>query len=255
MIDVPQAPWTYDSETALFRAIISHRPIGLHKSLQLLSILNSINAQSDIPITLTHLKSKLEELYNVQGLEEQESSDTEDESSVQEFQFPYEDCMALIEARGKGIEGDGSPPAASPEAATSVRSASLRGTKRLREESTVTSLATDEEPSPPAPPSPTVRTKRPRPTQRKVSASATPSVSTVGKKRTRQAKESEEPEEEGEEEGSVGETVSVTETDAAPSKVLRTSSRRRGQEEVQKGQKGRARATGRARARGRTKGH
>ena len=77
-IDVPQPPWTYDLEIALFRAIISYRPIGLHKSLRLISILNAVNSQvpsPDSPLTLPDIKAKLDSLYDIEGIEEAEESE------------------------------------------------------------------------------------------------------------------------------------------------------------------------------------
>ena|ERR1700686_2034811 len=114
-VDVPQPPWTYDLEIALFKAIVSYRPIGIHKSLRLISILNSINAQlspNDTALTLQDLKSKLDELYNMEGLEEQEESeDTEEETKqFSEFEFLFEQVVGIVEDRGMGIEGDQSVP-------------------------------------------------------------------------------------------------------------------------------------------------
>jgi hypothetical protein len=77
-VDVPQPPWTYDLEIALFRAIVSYRPIGLHKSFHLISILNAVNSQiptSDPPLTLPDIKAKLDSLYNIDGIEEAEETD------------------------------------------------------------------------------------------------------------------------------------------------------------------------------------
>ena len=95
-----------------------------------------------------------------------------------------------------------------------------------------------------ASPTTVARPKRPRNanTQRKVSASATPASSTAPKRRgrSRQAKRGDREEEEDEEqtdedegEGteSIAETASVADTDTAPSKGLRTSSRRKGGQE------------------------
>jgi hypothetical protein len=159
-IDVPQPPWTYDSEIALFKAIVSYRPVGLHKSLHLISILNSVNSQlpsASPPITLQDIKSKLNELYDIKGIEDQEDesegTQTEEdptqqyqkESKFTEFQLPFEDVIKIIEDRGKGTEGDGSIPS-SPEAVMSVRSGrsgGARGTKRRREESSAAISITD----------------------------------------------------------------------------------------------------------------
>lgn len=156
-IDVPQPPWTYDSEIALFKAIVSYRPIGLHKSLHLISILNTVNSQlptTSPPITLQDIKSKLDELYDIKGIEDQEDESegtqaeedpNQKESKFTEFQFPFEDFVGIIEDRGKGIEGDGSIPS-SPEAVMSVRSGRSgggRGTKRRREESSAAISVTD----------------------------------------------------------------------------------------------------------------
>jgi Chromatin modification-related protein EAF7 len=160
-VDVPQAPWTYDLEIALFKAIMSYRPVGIHKSMRLISILNAINAQYPAaPISLHDIKNKLNELYDIPGIEEQEDSE---EASTEvgsdpaaqplppqqtahtftEFQFPFEDVVGIIEERGKGIDGDGSVPS-SPEAQMSVRSGrSGRGTKRRREESAAAVSVTD----------------------------------------------------------------------------------------------------------------
>ena len=162
-VDVPQPPWTYNSEIALFRAIISYRPVGIHKSLRLISILNSINSQlssTDFPITLQDIKSKLAQLYDIQGIEDQEDQESEEihtdvdpttgsgsakESKFTEFELPFPDVLGIIEARGRGVEGDCSPPS-SPEAVMSVksgRSGGGRGTKRRREESTAAISNTD----------------------------------------------------------------------------------------------------------------
>jgi hypothetical protein len=156
-IDVPQPPWTYDLEIALFKAIVTYRPIGIHRSLRLVSILNAINSQiptSETPLTLQDVKSKLSELYNMEGLEEQEESEdtTEEETkpNQSEFEFPFQEVVEIIEDRGKGVEGDCSAPS-SPEALMSVKSGGSgrgRGTKRRREESTaisITDAGTDEE--------------------------------------------------------------------------------------------------------------
>jgi len=149
-VDVPQPPWTYDLEIALFRAIVSYRPIGLHKSFHLLSILNAVNSQiptSDPLLTLPDIKAKLDSLYNMDGIEEAEESD---DSTTEEFQFPFQEVLGMVEDRGKGVEGDQSVPS-SPEAVMSVRSGRSgggRGTKRRREESTaisITDAGTEEE--------------------------------------------------------------------------------------------------------------
>jgi hypothetical protein len=286
VVDVPQPPWTYDLEIALFRAIISFRPVGLHKSLHLISILNAINSQissSETPLTLDDLKSKLDELYNMEGLEEQEESEeTEDEpkeGKFEEFELPYQDLVGFIEDHGKGVEGDCSQPA-SPEATMSVRSAKStggRGTKRRREESTAGVSNTDAGSEDEgiiylipisneefASPTTTTRQKRPRTAaaQRKTSASVTPAASVPSKRRggrgaKKEESEGEEIDEEEEEETeSVAETASVAETDGGPSKGLRTSSRRKtGQEEpASRGSRGRGRG-GRGRGRGRGRGH
>lgn len=85
----------------------------------------------------------------MEGLEEQEESEeTEEErkeENFEEFELPYQDLVGFIEDHGKGVEGDCSQPA-SPEATMSVRSgrsASGRGTKRRREESTAAISNTD----------------------------------------------------------------------------------------------------------------
>lgn len=141
-LEVPQSPWTYDLEIAFFRAIISYRPIGLHKHLRLVSILNLVNKQipaSETPLTLNDITTKLDKLYNIKGIEEQEES--EEGISEKEFDFPFQDFVGIIEERGKCIDGDGSVPS-SPEAVMSVRSGRSggRGTKRRREESTAVSI-------------------------------------------------------------------------------------------------------------------
>jgi MRG-binding protein len=270
-IDVPQPPWTYDLEITLFKAIVTYRPIGIHRSLRLVTILNAVNSQipsSDTPLTLQDIKSKLNELYNMEGLEEQEESEDTTEEDLKptqtEFEFPFQEVVGIIEDRGRGVEGDCSGPN-SPEAVRSVRSGGSgrgRGTKRRREESTgisITDAGTDEDGTnlytddetdgTVTSPTELTRTKRPRntATQRKVSASATPAASTAPKRgRARRAKkkeekeesseeeaDEEEAEEEGAEEEEVGDTESVAETTSvtgtdAPAKGLRTSSRRKG---------------------------
>ena len=152
-VDVPEPPWTYDLEIALFNAIISYRPIGIHKSLHLISILNSVNSSSSAPenpLTLNDIKSKLDSLYNIQELEEQESEYSAQQEEFIEFELPFLDVVGIIEDRSRAVDGDGSEPS-SPEAGMSVRSGRSgggRGTKRRREESSVlssTGALSDEE--------------------------------------------------------------------------------------------------------------
>lgn len=292
-VDVPEPPWTYELEIALFKAILSYRPIGLHKSLRLVSILNAVNSTlsaTDTPLTLQDVKSKLESLYNIQGLEEQESEESIAPEDFTEFELPFQDVVGIIEDRSRAVEGDGSMPS-SPEAVMSVRSGRSgggRGTKRRREESSVvsnTDAGTDDEgtfhfevglhvefASPSAP----ARTKRPRgASQRKASASVTPAASTAPKRRTgrwakkeeeegKEEKEVKEEEDvaEDEERESIAETASVAETDTGPGKALRTSSRRKSGQDENKSEppsrgvaRGRGGRGGRARGRGRGRGH
>lgn len=292
-VDVPQPPWTYDLEIAFFKAIVAYRPIGMHKSLRLLSILNSVNStlsSTDTPLTLHDIKSKLNELYNIEGIEEQEESEDanteegeKDEKLYTEFRFPFEEVVRIVEDRGKGVDGDGSIPN-SPEVMSvrSNRSDRGRGTKRRREESAAisnTDGGTEDEglyqfccelmedlPSPTT----ATRAKRQRnvsAAQRKASSSATPAASTTSKRRTggrwpkkEEKEEKEESEEdEAEETESVAETASVADTDGGPSKPLRTSSRRKGgQDEVKSETSGRTGGRSRgarvARPRSRTRG-
>jgi hypothetical protein len=159
MLTVPQAPWTYDLEIALFNALVNFRPIGIHKAMRLVSILNHVNSKAgptDPVLTLQDIKDKLNELYDMEGLEEQEETEeTDEDPSVQrtEFEFPFQDVVGIIEDRGRGVEGDCSPPS-SPEAVMSVRSGRSgggRGQKRRREESTAaasTEVGSDEEGTP-----------------------------------------------------------------------------------------------------------
>jgi hypothetical protein len=151
-VDIPEPPWTYELEIALFKAIVSYRPIGLHRPMRLLSILNQVNSErspTDSPLTLNDIKSKLIQLYNIEAIEEQEEIEeraADEEKSFREFQLtPYEEFLGIIEDRGKGVDGDCSNPS-SPEAVTSVRSGrsgGTRGTKRRREESLAAISNTD----------------------------------------------------------------------------------------------------------------
>jgi Chromatin modification-related protein EAF7 len=153
-VDVPEPPWTYELEIALLEAIVSYRPVGLHKAMRLVSILNQVNSErspGEPPLTMNDIRTKMSELYYISAIEEQEDSEdraTEDDKTFTEFQFPYEDVLGIIEDRGKAVEGDCSNPS-SPEAVMSVRSGkSGRGTKRRREESiaaTNTEAGTEEE--------------------------------------------------------------------------------------------------------------
>jgi hypothetical protein len=297
MLAVPQPPWTYDLEIALFNALINFRPIGIHKAMRIVSITNHVNSKAgptDHQFTVQDIKDKLNELYDMDGLEEQEETDETDEDPSQkrtEFDFPFQDVVGIVEDRGRGVEGDCSPPS-SPEAVMSVRSGRSgggRGQKRRREESSAaisnTEVGSDDEGttwnSRPSvnwveltSPTTTTRMKRPRTTtvQRKTSASATPAASTAPKRRggrqTRKKEESEEEEqeedaeeedeeeEEAEETESIPDTASVAGTDGGPSKSLRTSSRRKGQDDVKieaskrGAARGRAARGARARARG-----
>jgi hypothetical protein len=157
MLDIPQPPWTHDLEIAFFNALINYRPIGIHKGMRLISIMNQVNSKTsatDHQFTIQDIKDKLDELYDMQGLEDQEETDDTDEYPNQkrtEFEFPFQEVVGMIEDRGRGVDGDCSPPS-SPEAVMSVRSGRSgggRGQKRRREESSAaisnTEVGSDEE--------------------------------------------------------------------------------------------------------------
>ncbi|OGE56082.1 hypothetical protein PENARI_c003G04619 [Penicillium arizonense] len=120
--DLISDPWTDEQETALLKAIIKWKPVGLHKHFRMLAISDYLKSQGYAPSTAEHMRipgiwKKLGTLYNLEALDEREDSvitdaNEDDEGSSEmycAFELPYDEYGDMMFERRLAMEGSSSP--------------------------------------------------------------------------------------------------------------------------------------------------
>ncbi|KAJ5727880.1 hypothetical protein N7493_005700 [Penicillium malachiteum] len=120
--DILSDPWTDEQETALLKAIIKWKPVGVHKHFRMLAIADFMRSHGYGSATAEHLSipgiwKKLGTLYNLEALDEREDSVitdmNEDEDGVSEsycpFELPYDEYGDMMFERRLATEGSSSP--------------------------------------------------------------------------------------------------------------------------------------------------
>ncbi|KAJ5676990.1 uncharacterized protein N7477_002623 [Penicillium maclennaniae] len=155
-------PWTDEQETALLKAIIKWKPVGLHKHFRMLAIADYLKSQGFGPSTADHMRipgiwKKLGTLYNLEALDERENSvitgtnddEEEDRDMYCPFELPYDEYGDMMFERRLAAEGSSSPrPAATLSRPRSSPAPSrgrkfTRGTRSAARETRSTKLAVE----------------------------------------------------------------------------------------------------------------
>ncbi|KAJ6145739.1 hypothetical protein N7470_009634 [Penicillium chermesinum] len=118
-------PWTDEQETALLKAIIKWKPVGMHKHFRMIAIADYLQSQGFGPSNGEHMQipgiwKKLGTLYNLEALDERENpvytgwnGEEDDEDGESDwycpFELPYEEYGDLMFARRLAEDGSSSP--------------------------------------------------------------------------------------------------------------------------------------------------
>jgi len=116
------SPWTDEQESALLRAVIQFKPVGMHKHFRMIAIRDymfnqGVISPEDAHTTARGIWEKLKSLYDLAKLDEREDSivnDGVDESGEvvaywRDFELPREDFEALMWERRLAPDGTQSP--------------------------------------------------------------------------------------------------------------------------------------------------
>ena len=115
--------WTDDQESALLRAVVNWKPVGMHKNFRMVAIRDyMINAGviklEDEHTSTSGIWKKLKSLYDLEKLDEREDSVMSDETDEKgkvtvpywrEFELPRDDFEAMMWDRRLAPEGTSSP--------------------------------------------------------------------------------------------------------------------------------------------------
>ena len=110
--------WTDDQESALLRAVVNWKPVGLHKHFRMVAVRDYMfNAgvinPDDEHTSASGVWKKLKTLYDLDKLDEREDSVMIDENEAtqywREFELPRADFEALMWDRRLAPEGTSSP--------------------------------------------------------------------------------------------------------------------------------------------------
>ncbi|KAJ5883561.1 uncharacterized protein N7473_010447 [Penicillium subrubescens] len=115
-------PWTDEQETALLKAIIKWKPVGVHKHFRMLAIADYLKSQGYAPSSAEHMRipgiwKKLGSLYNLEALDEREDAvfadtnedDEEPSQMYWPFELPYDEYGDLMFERRLATESSLSP--------------------------------------------------------------------------------------------------------------------------------------------------
>jgi MRG-binding protein len=134
--DVSLSRWSPDSETALLRSIITNKPVGMHKHFRMIAISNDLNQHSTATST-AQIWAKLNQLYDLPGLDEREDADIadvgDDEGAYwRDFELPGADFEALMWERRLAPDRSSASGSETPEAESAREQSEVAETDEAR---------------------------------------------------------------------------------------------------------------------------
>ncbi|KPI37921.1 Chromatin modification-related protein EAF7 [Cyphellophora attinorum] len=134
--DLDSSQWAPDQETALLRSIITNKPVGMHKHFRMIAISNDLN-QHSIATSTAQIWAKLNQLYDLPGLDEREDADItnlgDDEGAYwRDFELPGADFEALMWQRRLNPDDSHGSGSESPEAESAREQSEVAETDEAR---------------------------------------------------------------------------------------------------------------------------
>ncbi|CAG8546069.1 5236_t:CDS:2 [Acaulospora morrowiae] len=171
--------WDVKMEIEFFRAIMKHRPVGIHRHFHMVNVHRDFNANSAVKCTIPELWERFGTYFNLSKLEELDrefNEEVDEDSAYVEFNLPMDEYYNLMIENSKAGSSRGPSPSPAP-------SRSQKGRKEPSPSSSRSSPDSSLEPED------TKKTRRTR-TARKpdtIEAAKTPSAKRTGVGRSRKA--------------------------------------------------------------------
>ncbi|CAG8831901.1 12627_t:CDS:2, partial [Gigaspora margarita] len=109
--------WDVKMEIEFFRAIMKHRPVGIHRHFHMVNVHHDFNANSAVKCTIPELWERFGTYFNLSKLEDLDrdfDEEADEDSAFTEFSLPMDEYYHLIEEHRKAGSSRGASPSPAP---------------------------------------------------------------------------------------------------------------------------------------------
>ncbi|CAG8579711.1 5907_t:CDS:2 [Acaulospora colombiana] len=109
--------WDVKMEIEFFRAIMKHRPVGIHRHFHMVNVHRDFNANSAVKCTIPELWERFGTYFNLSKLEELDrefNEEVDEDSAYVEFNLPMDEYYNLMIENSRAGSSRGPSPSPAP---------------------------------------------------------------------------------------------------------------------------------------------